>query len=179
MKSKSTQILKLLYWISWTVFLGICIKAGALIYSYFISLFFNANAAKNLYSDLNLFQLKISNESSYSLLVLAVISITIAQAALFYTVIQIFNKINFLNPFHYSVAKLIKKMSLISLLIGVVSKLALAYSDSFLEEGMVFPNLKEFIGSGSIFLFFAGILLFFHLLFIKGIELQNDNELTI
>jgi hypothetical protein len=179
MKSKSTYILKILNGISWIVFIGLCIKAGALLYSYWVSMYLNEIAAKNLYLGLNLFQLKSFSEGYYTALVLCIIAITIAQALLFYTVIQIFQKINFVSPFHETISKLINKMSLISLIIGLLSELAVAYSEIFSGRGMDFPHLTEYIGLGSAFLFFAGILYFISHLFLRGIELQQENELTI
>ncbi len=70
-------------------------------------------------------------------------------------------------------------MSLFSLFIGVLSKIAVVFSEKFINQEINFPHLNEYIGLGDAFLFFAGILYFIHKLFTKGIELQNENELTI
>ena len=179
MKTKSTYVLKFLNVIAWVVFLGLCIKAGALLYSFWVSMHLNEIAAKNLYRGLNLFELKAVNEIGYATLVIGIVAIIIAQALLFYTVIQIFRKINLISPFHESISKLIKKMALFSLIIGLLSALAMAYSEQFGVKGMYFPHLSEHIGQGSAFLFFSGILYFIHQLFLRGIALQQENELTI
>lgn len=179
MKTKSTYVLKILDVIAWVVFLGLCIKAGALLYSFYVSMHLNEIAAKNLYMGLNLFELKEVNSIAYATLVLSIVAIIIAQALLFYTVIQIFRKINFISPFHESISKLIKKMALYSLIIGLLSVLAMAYAEQFGDKGMYFPHLSEHIGQGSAFLFFGGILYFIYQLFLRGIALQQENELTI
>lgn len=179
MKTKSTYVLKILDVIAWVVFLGLCIKAGALLYSFYVSMHLNEIAAKNLYMGLNLFELKAVNEVGYAALVIGIVAIIIAQALLFYTVIQIFRKINFISPFHESISKLIKKMALYSVIIGILSVFAMAYSEQFGDKGMFFPHLSEHIGQGSAFLFFGGILYFIYQLFLRGIALQQENELTI
>ena len=53
---KSTYVLKFLNVISWIVFLGLCIKAGAILYSYWVSMYLNDFGAKNLYLGLDLSQ---------------------------------------------------------------------------------------------------------------------------
>jgi hypothetical protein len=179
MKTKSMYILKYINVIAWMVFVGLCIKAGALLYSFWVSMHLNEIAAKNLYMGLNLSKLKEVNSVAYTTLVLSIVAIIIAQALLFYTVIQIFQKINFISPFHESISKLIKKMALYSLIIGLLSVFAMAYSEQFGDKGMYFPHLSEHIGQGSAFLFFGGILYFIFQLFLRGIALQQENELTI
>ena len=179
MKTKSTYVLKFLNVIAWIVFVGLCIKAGALLYSFWISMHLNEIAAKNLYMGLNLFELKAVNGVGYAALVIGIVAIVIAQALLFYTVIQIFRKINFISPFHESISKLIKKMALYSVIIGLLSVFAMAYSEQFGDKGMFFPHLSEHIGQGRAFLFFSGILYFIYQLFLRGIALQQENELTI
>lgn len=179
MKTKSTYVLKFLNVIAWVVFLGLCIKAGALLYSFWVSMHLNEITAKNLYMGLNLSKLKEVNEVGYATLVIGIVSIIIAQAFLFYTVIQIFRKINFISPFHESISILIKKMAFYSLIIGLLSVFAMAYSEQFGDKGMHFPHLSEHIGQGSAFLFFGGILYFIYQLFLRGIALQQENELTI
>jgi hypothetical protein len=179
MKTKSTYVLKILNVIAWVVFLGLCIKAGALLYSFWVSMHLNEIAAKNLYMGLNLFELKAVSEIGYATLVIGIVAITLAQALLFYTVIQIFRKINFISPFHDSISKLIKKMALYSVIIGLLSVFAMAYLEQFGDKGMYFPLLSEHIGQGSAFLFFSGILYFIYQLFLRGIAIHQENDLTI
>lgn len=179
MKTKSTYILKILNITAWIVFLGLCIKAGALLYSFWVSMHLNEIAAKNLYMGLNLFELKAVDGIGYETIVISIVTIIIAQALLFYTVIQIFQKINFISPFDERISKLIKKMAFYSLIIGLLSIFSMAYSEQIGESGAQYPHLSEHIGQGSTFLFFSGILYFIYQLFLRGIELQQENDLTI
>lgn len=179
MSTKSTYILKFLNVMSWITFIGLCIKAGSLLISYGVSMFINEVGAKNLQLGLDLSQLKAYDVIDYSIMVFCITTITIFEALLFYAVIQIFLKINYVSPFHEKIGKLIQKMSAFSFFVGILSKITVSYSEKFIVMGMDFPHLTEHIGHGDAFLFFAGILYFISLLFAKGIELQNENDLTI
>ncbi len=179
MTSSTSFILKTMYIIAWVVFIGLCIKAGVILYSFGISMHVNEIAAKNLYLGLDLSQLKTYSNGDYIALALCVTTITIFQALLFYFVIQISLKINLISPFHKKIGNLIKKISLLSFFIGIISKLSIIYADKFITQGMSFTKLNDHIGLGDAFLFFAGILYFIAQLFSKGIEMQSENELTI
>ncbi|MDR6760141.1 hypothetical protein J2Y38_000320 [Flavobacterium sp. 2755] len=179
MSTRSTYILKLLYVVSWIAFIGLCVKAGTLLASYGVSMFISEVGAKNLQLGLDLSPLKAYDVVDYSIMVFSITVITILEALVFYSVIQIFLKINFVSPFHETIGKLIQKMSGFSLLVGIFSNITVNYSQKFTAMGIQLPNLTEHIGLGDAFLFFAGILYFISQLFAKGIELQKESELTI
>ncbi len=46
MTSQTSSILKTMNVILWIIFIGLCIKTGALLFSFFVSLFINAEGAK-------------------------------------------------------------------------------------------------------------------------------------
>jgi Protein of unknown function (DUF2975) len=168
-----------LHVLSWIVFIGICIKAGTLLFSYLVSMFWNEQGAKNLYLGLDLSQLKMYSNTAYSIMAFFVLAIFVAEALLFYVVLQIFKKINFVNPFHETIGQLIKKMSVVALIIGLLSVFAVVYAKRHFSQGMQFPHLTTMIDQGEAFLFFAGILFFISVLFTRGVELQKENELTV
>lgn len=179
MKVNSNIILIILNVLTWIGFLGLCVKAGSIIYSFCVSIFYNPIGAKNLYAGLDLSQLMEQSKSEYGILVLCVIAIFILQTVMFFVLLQIFKNINLVSPFHEKIEKLILKLSLLSLGIGILSKLTLGFSSRYTNQGMEFPHLIEHIGLGDAFLLFAGMLFFISVLFKKGIELQNESELTI
>ena len=179
MTLKSNIILKVLNVFTWAGFIGLCVKAGALITSFGISMFINPSGSKNLYLGLDLSQLKEYSNYQYAYLVSSIISIFILQAIMFYVLLSIFKKINLVNPFDQLIGKLFSKLSLVSFAIGVLSKVTFELSSKYISQGMNFPNLIEHIIHGDAFLFFAGILLFVSMLYKRGIELQTENDLTI
>ncbi len=179
MATKSNIILKVIHVLSWIVFIGLCINAGALLISYYVSMYVNPIGAKNLLLGLDLSQLKDANQMEYSFMVIGIALIFMLEALLFYTVLQIFKKINLVSPFHETIGVLIQKMSKYALVIGLLSVLASHFAKGYISEGFVLPKLNEHIGHGDVFLFFAGILYFISILFAKGIEIQKENELTV
>jgi hypothetical protein len=178
MTNNSNVVLKILNIISWVVFIGLCIKAGALLTSYIISM--NTDISPSLlYEKLDLSALKNHDVVAYSILFLSIVAVIVNQAMIFYTVILIFKKINMMTPFHEIIGNLIKKMAGYALVTGIFSIVTLAFAEVYIAKGFVFSNLMQYISQGDSFLFFAGILYFISLLFEKGISLQKESEFII
>ena len=51
---KTSQILKLMKVVSWIIFIGLCIKIGTVLISFFVSLVLNPEASRDLYLGLDL-----------------------------------------------------------------------------------------------------------------------------
>jgi hypothetical protein len=98
---------------------------------------------------------------------------------MFLILILIFKKINLISPFHEKIGQLFMRLSLFALAIAVMSKLTTGFCTKYFKLGVKMPHLNEQIGMGDAFLFFAGILFFVAVLYRRGIELQNENDLTI
>lgn len=179
MNKRSDLLLKVIHVLAWVAALGLCVKAGAILVSYGVSLYVNEVAAKNLYLGLDLSALKEKGPFEYGFMVWSIVFIIAAQALLFFTVIQIFQKINMAQPFHLTIRKLIERMAWVCLLTGILSKQAMGFAEHYVAKGSSLPELVRHVGHGDIFLFFAGILYFISLVYAKGIELQQENELTV
>lgn len=171
-------VLKVLNVIVYIVFIGMCIKAGALLFSYILSMN-NAIAAQNLYDNLDLSDLKIKDEVAYSIMFFSIFVIVFLQALLFYTIIIMFKKIDIISPFHETIGNLIKRMAGFSLVIGIFSNVTLSFVVKYISQGLEFPNIMKYVAQGDAFVFFAMILFFISMLFDKGIALQNEAEFTI
>jgi len=172
---KTTQILNIMKVVTWIIFTGLRIKAGAIIISFFISLFGNEAASKNLYLDLNLSEVYNHGIWEYVNVLSFIISIALLKAYLFYLVIKFFSKINLETPFNLVVMKLIEKISYICFSIGLIASIANKYTKWLLNKGISFRLTFE----SSEFLFMAGIIFVIALLFKRGIEIQKENDLTI
>lgn len=161
--------------LSWIIFIGLCIKTGAILISATISLFINPEASQNLYLGPDLPELYSSNTWYYVNTLSFIISISSLKAYLFYLVINIFLKINLDQLFSSLMISLIRKISQVALGIGIVALLAQNYSKWFLHRGQI---ISEKWGAEE-FLFLAGIIFVIGLVFKRGIEIQSENELTI
>ncbi len=179
MKAKTKQFLQVMKVLTWAVFLGLCIKTGAILYTYLVSIFGNTAAANNLYMGLDLSNLKSYDATHYSTLVLLIIIISAIKAFMFYYVIKIFMNINYESPFSKTVGSLIRKISYTALTIGLLASIAAKYSQWLIDKGINLPNVLHYVYGGAEFIFFAGILFIISLIFKTGIEYQEELEETV
>lgn len=174
MKTNSI-ILKTVHILFWIVFIGLCMKAGAILISFIISLFVNAAGAQNLYLGLDLSELYVVNKPYYIVIVLLLIILTVLKSLIAYFAVKFFLKFNLAKPFSKEFASLFIKISYISLGTGILAIIANEFSSWILNHGVNIP----INWAGSEILFFAGIIYLLALIFKKGIEMQNEKELTI
>jgi hypothetical protein len=179
MKSKTKPILQVLHILSWIIFIGLCVRTGAILYSFFVSLFINPEGAKNLYAGLNLSSLFRYDRVEYCIVVLLIVFVSALKAYVFYVVIKIFLKINFVHPFSETVYTFISRIGYIALFIGILSIIGMSYCDRLGKKGVEFPDLYHFIGAGVEHLLFAGVIVVISQVFKRGIEIQTENELTV
>lgn len=179
MKAKSKGVLLFLHIIAWIVFVGLCIKTGAVVISFFVSLFVNPEAAKNLYMGLDLSNLYHYNMAHYVWLLSATILITALKAYIFYLVIKIFLTINLVHPFSEEVYKHITRIGSLSMLIGIMAVLASGYIEWAIKKGVAFPNTESFLGGGGEILLLGAIIFIISKIFKRGIDIQTENELTV
>lgn len=168
-------ILKIVEVIFWIVFIGLCVETGAVVISFFVSMFINPDGAANLYMGLDLSELFEANRDYYIYISSFVITILLLKASMAYLVIKIFLKIDMENPFTSEVSALISAISRVALGAGVISILAEASSDWIMKRGLSVP----YSWNAGEFLFLAGIIFFIAQIFERGVSLQSENELTV
>ena len=174
MKTNTKQILEILKVFAWIIFIGLCIKTGAIIFSFIISLF-NSEAAANLYLGQDLSDVFASGIWGYVLINSFLIAIAGLKAYMFYLVVQLFTAINLEQPFSQSVGALLLKLSRVALGIGILAFIFNAYAKWLYKAGIPF----DYDGSSTEFLFLAGIVFVIAQIFKRGLELQDENELTV
>ncbi len=164
-----------MHFIFWIIFLGLCIQTGAIIYSFFVSLFINPEGANNLYSGLNLSGLYAFSIKNYVSMVSLIISLSALKAYLAFLVIKIFLKFDFSSPFNAAVVSLITQISHLALGTGVLAIIANGYSRWLAKKGVAVLQNWE----GGEFLFLAGIIFIIAEVFKKGFEIKTENDLTV
>jgi len=172
---KATTVLDILKVVSWIMFIGLCIRTGAMIISFFVSLFIDARAAGDIYLGLNLSDLMDFNKWHYMVMGVFIIALSGLKAYLFFLVIKIISKINLTNPFSEYNGKIIFKMSSIALQIGILAVSVKSYAQWLSKNQVSIP----YRGESTDFLYLAGILFVIAYIFKRGIELQSENELTV
>ena len=179
MKPSTKQILRVLNVIVWIIFFGLCIKTGAIFYSFFVSLVINPVATHNLYMGLNLSDLARYSQVHYATVVSIIIICTALKAFIFYLAMKIYLKINFMNPFSDEVATLIAKIGYASLGVGLLTLILSLYCEWLATKGVSFPDSQAYLGGTGEFLFIGGIVFMISQVFKRGIEIQSENELTV
>lgn len=164
--------------VSWVIFVGLCIEAGAMIVNFVFSLF-KPEFVQNLYQKLDLSQMYNTNIWVFFGLYGFILTISILKAYLFYVVVMLLHKIDLLKPFNSHVADQIKKISYITLGIGIFSLIAREISQNMTHYGFEIDSLNQFWEDGSAFLLMAAVIYVIATIFSRGVEIQNENDLTV
>jgi hypothetical protein len=178
MTKKDDFILKALNVVSWVIFIGLCVEAGALIFNFIFTLF-KPIASHGIYKGLNLSELYTHHFAHYVGLMSFVLSLAILKAYLFYFVVEIFTKLNLGNPFNTEIAKLIEKIGFEAFVISIISIVAHQYTKGLMKDGFDVDTIESYWNDSSAFMMMAAILFIISQIFKKGIELQNENDLTV
>jgi hypothetical protein len=178
MTKRSNFVFKALHVVSYIIFVGLCIEAGALIVNFVYSLF-KPEIVQNLYQKLDLSQMYSTNKWVYFGMYGFILTISVLKAYLFYVVIMLLHKLDLEKPFNTYVADQFKRISYITLEIGIFSLIALEISRSLEHYGLESDRLNQFWEDGSAFLLMAAVIYVIATIFSRGVEIQNENDLTV
>lgn len=167
-----------LYIVAWLIFVGLCIEAGALIVNFIFSLF-KPEIVKNLYQKLDLSAMYNRSRWVYFGMYSFILFISILKACLFYIVIRLMHKMDLLKPFNTFVAKQISQISYYTLSIGLISYIARELSKNLMHQGFVTDNLNQFWTDSQAFIFMGAVVYIIATIFKKGVDIQNENDLTV
>ncbi len=162
----------------WSIFIGLCIQAGALLFTFVYSLF-NPVVSQNLYEGLNLSALREQNSWYYGGVLSILLFIAGQKAYLFFLMIRIFLKINLIQPFSREVSKLISSISYVALEIGAGIIIASGIFKWMQVRGYELDRVPQMMGGGFEFLLMAALLVAIGIVFKRGVEIQDENELTV
>lgn len=181
-KISTQQILKVLYLISWILFIGICVEAGGYVFNAIYTLFINPVGAAHFWNRLDLSAL-YSLDPGYFLVLTSLMSIAaILKAIMFYQIVLILHdkKLNMSRPFNREMGNFIFRISYLTFGIGLFTAWGTKYATRFLEQGIKIPNPEDLGLTGSDVWIFMGVTLFvIAQIFKRGIEIQTENDLTV
>jgi hypothetical protein len=172
---KTKQIFNLMNVVSWIVFIGYCIKAGAITIVSIISLSGNLKATENLYMGIDLSNLYGFSTLHFTVVVLLFVLTVCLKAYIFYLLITIFKAIDFNKPFNDIVVNLVFKISYLALSVGLLGIVFNAYI-KWLQTKVIFTQIDI---NTSAYIFMAGVVFVVATLFKRATEIQQENELTI
>lgn len=164
--------------VAWIIFVGLSIEAGGLIVNFVFSLF-KPEVVHNLYQKLDLSEMYEQSKLAYFGMYGFILVISLLKAYLFYVVIMLLSKLDLLKPFSTYVAGQITKISYFTLSIGLLSLLARQISDGLQQRGFDIDNLSQFWADSQAFILMAGVIYVIATIFSRGVEIQNENDLTV
>jgi hypothetical protein len=173
-KTRTEQVLIVMYVLTWIAFIGILIKAGALMVAYGISVV-NPVASSDLYKGLDLSKLREISFWHYTGFVSMMVFIYALKAEVLHRVIKIMSKVNLANPFTAEVARGLERISYTLVTLWVAGMLANGHTQ-WLEKRV--GTLPENWATQE-FLFMAGVVFIIAHMFKRGVELQSDADLTV
>ena len=182
MKTRTQQILKVLYVLSWIIFIGVCIEAGGSIFSAFYTLVINPINAATFWVGNDLSGLYKYDPGHFFAETLLISITAVLKACIFYLIIKILHdkKLNMSQPFSKEVGRFIFKISYLALLIGLFSWWGVKYTEWFVKQGVKMPDIQYLrLGGADVWLFMGVTLFVIAQIFKRGIEIQTENELTV
>lgn len=182
MKSRTNLVLKILYVLSWIIFVGVCIEAGGSIFSAFYTLVINSINARTFWVGNDLTGLYAYGRGHFFTETFLISISSVMKACIFYLIIKNLRpeKINMSQPFSREVGHLIFNISYLSLFIGFISLWGVKYTEWLVEHGVKMPEIQYLrLGGADVWLFMGVILFVLAQIFKRGIEIQSENELTV
>lgn len=164
--------------VSWIIFVGLCIEAGALIFNFVYSLI-KPEIVAHLYQKLDLSKMYARSQWTYYSMYSFILVISILKAILFYVVVKLVIKIDLTKPFNNFVARQISLMSYYTLSIGILSYIARDVTRNLIHKGYAVDKLQEFWADSQAFLIMSAVIYVIAVIFEKGVALQNENDLTV
>ena len=178
MPASNNFIFKILHIIAWIIFVGLCIEAGGLIVNFIVSIY-NPGFVKNLYQKLDLSEMYSDNKWVFFGVYSFILVIALMKCYLFYVVIMLMHKIDLSKPFNNFASEQIMKISYCTFSIGILSYIAQQTTKNLHHYGYDTGNLNQFWDDSQAFILMAAVIYVIATIFKKGVEIQNENDLTV
>jgi len=181
-KISTRQILKILYILSWIIFIGVCIEAGGFISNAFFTMVINPIGARNFWQKIDLSGLYKYDPWYFFVETLLMSIAAVMKACIFYLIVKILHhkKLDMSQPFSREMGRFIFNVSYLALGIGLFSSWGVKYAEWFVKQGVKMPDIQYLgLGGADVWLFMGVTLYVIAQIFKRGIEIQTENELTV
>ena len=145
----------------------------------FVNCVFTPSVVGNLYQKLDLSNLYQQSQWTYYGMYSFVISISVLKAVLFYIVIELLLKLDLAKPFSSFAAKKIVQISYFTFSIGILSLIARQTAKSLSKHGYEIDKLSQFWVDSQAYILMAAVIYVIATIFKKGVDIQNENDLTV
>jgi hypothetical protein len=164
--------------VAWLIFVGLSIDAGGLLVNFFFSLY-KPDFVHNLYQKLDLSEMYKDSRTAFFSIYSFILTISILKACLFYIVIRLMHKMDLSRPFNTFVARQISQLSYYTLSIGLLSYIARQFAKNLIHHGFVTDHLDQFWPDSQAFILMGAVIYIIATIFKKGVDIQNENDLTV
>lgn len=178
MTKRNIMVFKGLHVIAWIIFVALCIEAGALIVNFIYSIF-KPEVLHNLYQKLDLRQMYNLNKWAYFGMYSFLLVVSVLKALLFYIVIRLLYKLDLSKPFTTYVAEQITNVSYYTLATGLVSYIAQETTQNLNHHGFDTDILNQFWADSKAYILMSAVIYVIASIFSRGVEIQEENELTV
>ena len=158
---KTEKLLKIMKFFSWFAFIGLMIKAGAILVTY-------------LYEGMNLIEYRNYSFLQYTFIVIYKILLYATEAYIAFLVIQLLKKLDIKQPFNVHVQKFMQQISKSIFYLWII---AIVHNTHMQLIGKKHNFEIDLFSSD--FVFLSVIIFIFAQIVKRGIEIQSENELTI
>ena len=176
MKTKTERILVILKILALLGAIGYSIECGAQLLS-FVASFINPDWAKRTYhANPDIFALRDHFYVYYVYSMLVVIALSAMKGTVWYVMVDLLAKLRLSTPFSIGVAIKLKRISsllLVTWIIGITPKMYTHWLSK--TAGIQLPGLDI----ADEYLFIAGLVYIIYQIFMRGIEMQEENQLTV
>jgi len=108
-----------------------------------------------------------------------ILVISILKAYLFFIVIGMLHKLDLSRPFNRYVSEQITQISYFTLSIGLLSYIARETAKNLLHRGYEIDQMVQFWVDSQAFILMAAVVYVIATISKKGLEIQNENDLTV
>lgn len=143
-----------------------------------VASFINSDWAKRTYEvDLTIFSIREHSVSFYVYAMCLTVAVSALKAIIWYVVFDLLLKLKLQTPFSMEVEKKLEKIAYLLLAVWITSSIFWKFYIYYLYKstGIQLPDNKI----GDEYLFIAGMIYIISQIFKRGIEIQEENQLTV
>ena len=177
MKTKTETILVLSKILAFLGFIWCSILWGSQLTT-LVASFINPDWAKRTYEvDLNMFSIREHSIGFYVCAMCLTIAVSALKALVWYVVFDLLSKLKLQTPFSMEVEKKLERIAYLLLGVWIVGSIFWKTYTYYLSQGTGIQLPAN--NSGDEYLFMAGIIYIISQVFKRGIEIQEENQLTV
>ena len=178
MSNTDGLVFKALHVVAWAIFIGLCIEAGGLTIKFIFSIY-RPELVQDIYPELDLNGMYRDSKPSFFEIYSFVLSISILKAYLFYLVTGLVRKLDLSRPFDIFVSRQISRISYYTLSIGLLGYIAGQSAKNLMHHGISTGSLDRYWADSRAFVLMGAVIYIIATIFRKGVDIQNENELTV